>query len=191
VRSGSKTMTKRAIPVSLLALLVTASACAEDAAAPAPATPRAAGPDQPDSPWAKWKHEPALAACHAAARAQDDLPAGVEALGEACAAAGRMHPIGQMVVGTQQAHAAPFEIPMHVEADHCYRAYGMGAFSLLDLNVVFVDSLGRSAGGDASEGPIAVALEDGAVCFSQADDVKVNVSSGNGGGKFAVAIWAD
>jgi hypothetical protein len=184
-------MTNRTILATVLALLATAPACAEDAAAPPPAAPRGAGPDQPDSPWAQWKHDPALAACHASARARDDLPVGVVALGEACAAAGRMRPIGQIVVGTQQAHAPAFEIPVHVEADHCYRAYGMGAFSLLDLNLAFVDSLGRSAGGDDSHGPIAVALEDGAVCFSQADDVKVNVSSGNGGGKFAVAIWSD
>jgi hypothetical protein len=67
----------------------------------------------------------------------------------------------------------------------------LAASSLLDLDVAFVDSLGRSAGGDETEGPIAVALEDGAVCFSHADDVTLNVSSGNGGGKFAVQIWAD
>jgi hypothetical protein len=34
-------------------------------------------------------------------------------------------------------------------------------------------------------------LEDGEICFSQADDVKVNVAAGSGGGKFAVEIWGD
>ena len=102
-----------------------------------------------------------------------------------------MHQIDQTVVGTQQAHETPFAIPVQVEANHCYRAFGMAASSLLDLNLAFVDSVGRIAAADATVGAIAVALEDGVVCFSQADDVKLNVSSGNGGGKFAVQIWSD
>ena len=181
------------LPESGLALrlmLVGAAACAEPAAPPAVAV-HASGPDHPESEWAKWKREPALAACHAHAEAQQDLVAGVAAVAQACAQASRMHQIDQTVVGTKQAHEPPFAVPVHVEADHCYRAFGLAASSLLDLDVAFVDSLGRSAGGDETEGPIAVALEDGAVCFSHADDVTLNVSSGNGGGKFAVQIWAD
>jgi len=174
----------------LVGVLAFAVACGEVAAAP-PAVPRAGGPDHPESDWAMWKRDPALAACHARVRAQGDLVAGVAAFAQACAAATRMHQIDQTVVGTQQAHETPFAIPVQVEANHCYRAYGMAAPSLLDLNLAFVDSMGHVAGADGTEGSIAVALDDGAVCFSQADDVKLNVSSGNGGGKFAVQIWSD
>jgi len=173
-----------------LVFAAAAAACGEEVAAP-PAVPRAGVPDHPDSEWANWRQAPALAACHAHVQAQGDLVAGVAAVAQACRAATGMHQIDQTVVGTQQAHETPFAVPVRVEANHCYRAYGMAAWSLLDLNLAFVDSVGRNAGADAAESSIAVALEDGVVCFSQADDVKLNVSSGNGGGKFAVQIWSD
>jgi hypothetical protein len=176
--------------LALRLLLVGAAACAEPATPPA-VTAHASAPDHPDSEWATWKRDPALAACHAHVEAQQDLVAGVAAMAQACAQASRMHQIDQTVVGTKQAHETPFAIPVHVEADHCYRAFALAASSLLDLDVAFVDSLGRSAGGDETEGSVAVALEDGAVCFSQADDVTLSVSSRNGGGKFALQIWAD
>jgi hypothetical protein len=172
-------------------LVAIGAAGCQEAAAPPAVAPRPGAPDHADSPLAKWKRDPALAACHAEAQPQENLIDGVTALAQGCASASKMHQIEQTVVGTKQAHEAPFEIPVQVEADHCYRAYGMSSSSLLDLHVAFVDSSGRFAGGDATTGPIAVALEDGAVCFSQADDAKVTVSSDNGGGKFAVQIWAD
>jgi hypothetical protein len=174
---------------ALVVFAACVASCAD--ATPPPATPRAGGPDHPDSERATWKRDPALAACHAQVTPQDDLLAGVAALAQGCAAASHMHQVDQTVVGTTQAHATPFSVPLHVEAHHCYRAFGMSASSLLDLDVAFVDSLGKSAGSDGTEGSIAVALEDGEVCFSQADDAHVTVSSGNGLGKFAVEIWSD
>jgi hypothetical protein len=177
---------------SLLGVLVAVGVFAcQESAPPPPVVPRAAAPDHPDSPLATWKRDPALNGCHAGVQPQENLLEGVTALAQACAGASRMHQIDQTVVGTKQAHETPFEIPVHVEADHCYRAYGMSSSSLLDLDVAFVDSAGRFAGGDATVGSIAVALEDGAVCFSQGEDAKVSVRSENGGGKFAVQVWAE
>jgi hypothetical protein len=82
-------------------------------------------------------------------------------------------------------------IPLHAEANHCYRVYGLSEDALQDLDIAVIDSAGKSCGEDGSDSPDAVVLEGGAICFTAADDVKVNVAAGAGAGKFAVEIWGD
>jgi hypothetical protein len=47
------------------------------------------------------------------------------------------------------------------------------------------------AGEDATDAATAVVLEDGAVCFKEADAATVVVSVGSGSGAFALQIWGD
>ncbi len=152
---------------------------------------RPPAPTKPDSDKVTWKQGAPYASCHNDVKTGADLVAGVTAMATACAGLTKMHQIGQIVQGTRANLDPAQAIPLHAEANHCYRAYGLSENALQDLDIAMVDSTGKSCGEDGSDSPDAVVLEDGVICFSQADDVKVNVAAGSGGGKFAVEIWGD
>jgi hypothetical protein len=78
-----------------------------------------------------------------------------------------------------------------VEANHCYRVYGLSEDALQDLDIAVIDSAGKWCGEDGSDSPDAVVLEDGLLCFNADDDVKINVAAGSGAGKYAVEVWGD
>ncbi len=163
-----------------------------------PTTPKAATPasapalpTKPDSDKVTWKSDASFAKCHNDVQTGADLVAGVTAMAKGCATLMKMHQVGQTVQGSRQNLDPAQSIPLHVEANHCYRIYGLSEDSLKDLDIAVIDSAGKSAGEDGSDSPDAVVLEDGELCFTQADDVKVNVAAGSGGGKFAVEIWSD
>ncbi|HEY8040073.1 MAG TPA: hypothetical protein VIF15_09785 [Polyangiaceae bacterium] len=145
----------------------------------------------PESDKVTWKKDPAFAKCHNDVKTGADLVAGVTAMAQGCAKAMGMHQIGtttqDMFKNLDPAHP----IPLHAEAGHCYRVYGLSEDSLQDLDVAIVDSNNKVAAEDGSDSPDAVVLEDGEVCFTATDDVKVNVAAGNGAGKYAVQIWGN
>jgi len=166
-----------------------------------PATPKAAAPagsafnppmpDHPDSTKVTWKKDASFAKCHNDVKTGADLVAGVTAMAQGCAGLMKMHQVGQTVTGSRQNLDPAQAIPLHAEANHCYRVYGLSEDKLQDLDIAMVDSAGKAAGEDGSDSPDSVVLEDGEICFTQADDVNVNVAAGSGGGKFAVEIWSD
>jgi hypothetical protein len=164
--------------------------------APGPATPTgvsapAPTASHPDSPNASWRRAPAFEKCIEETAPGADLVAAVATMAQDCARAMKLHQVGQTVIGTRQHLEPAVAIPLHIDANHCYRVFGAADESLLDLDIAIVDSAGLGAGEDSTDRSSAVVLQDGEVCFSAEEDVTVNVSSGNGGGKFAVAIWAD
>jgi hypothetical protein len=152
---------------------------------------RPAAPTKPDSDKVTWKQGAPYASCHNDVKTAADLVAGVTAMATACTGLTKMHQIGATVQGTRQNLDPAQAIPLHAEANHCYRVYGLSEGALQDLDIAVIDSAGKSCGEDGSDSPDAVVLEDGEICFTQADDVKVNVAAGSGGGKFAVEIWGD
>jgi hypothetical protein len=190
-------------PVALLAV-VSLAACgggnAASSGASAPATPNvtapprstinAPDPTKPDSTKVTWKQDAAFAKCHNDVKTGADLVAGVTAMAQGCASLMKMHQVGQTVQDTYKRMDPAHVIPLHAEAGHCYRVYGLSEDSLQDLDIAIMDSSGKSAGEDGSDSPDAVVLEDGEVCFTQTDDVKVNVAAGAGEGKYAVEIWS-
>ena len=58
-------------------------------------------------------------------------------------------------------------------------------------NLAIKDSTGAIAGEDSTDDTSPVILEDGAVCFKEADVASVVVSVGMGKGAYALQIWAD
>jgi hypothetical protein len=196
------------IPSVVVAAALTLPACGGgDSSAPPPATPEATAkastpapakdpnaptlPTKPDSAKVTWKQDPTLASCHNDVKTGKDLVVGVTAMASACAGPTKMHQIGATVQGSRTNLDPAQAIPLHAEANHCYRVYGLSEDALQDLDIAVIDSAGKSCGEDGSDSPDAVVLEGGAICFTAADDVKVNVAAGAGAGKFAVEIWGD
>ncbi len=194
--------TSLSAPALAVIALVSLLGCGGGAAdTTAPTTPKASTPSdkaaspslpsKPDSDKVTWKKDATFAKCHNDVQTGKDLSAGVTAMAQGCASLMKMHQVGKTVQGSRQNLDPAQTIPLHVEANHCYRIYGLSEDSLQDLDIAVIDSAGKSAGEDGSDSPDAVVLEDGELCFTQADDVKVNVAAGNGGGKFALEIWSD
>jgi hypothetical protein len=193
--------TSLSAPALSVIALVSVLGCGGGAAdaTPTPATPSAKAstpsgpplPTKPDSDKVTWKKDASFAKCHNDVQTGKDLVAGVTAMAQGCSSLMKMHQVGATVQGSRQNLDPAQTIPLHVEANHCYRIYGLSEDALQDLDIAVIDSAGKAAGEDGSDSPDAVVLEDGELCFTQADDVKVNVAAGSGGGKFAVEIWSD
>ncbi|HEY2518208.1 MAG TPA: hypothetical protein VGI39_45380 [Polyangiaceae bacterium] len=134
----------------------------------------------------------AWAPCHSsyAAATSADLSASADQLAKGCADTTRMHFIDSFK-GTQAANNPPQSFKFHADANHCYRAYAVAASGITDLDLLIKDSAGAVAGEDSTDDPTPVTLEDGAVCFKEADDATVMVSIGGGAGAYAGQIWGD
>lgn len=130
-------------------------------------------------------------ACHAGFKPTGDAASDVVKLAQGCAAITRMHPVGEIMKGTQKASDPAQSFKLHVEANKCYRVYGESSKGITDLDAVIKDSTGAIAGEDSTDDPDPVVLEDGAVCFSEADDATVVVGIGGGEGSYALQAWSN
>lgn len=137
---------------------------------------------------AKKKGDGALYACGAGARPSAKDPGDlVKKVGEGCAAASKMKPVGAPIRGTQADRDAHQEHKVRVEANKCYRVYFATDESVKDAVLVVRDS----AGDVVAESPGVALPEDGAVCFTSADEVTLMVAIGAGKGGYVMQLWGE
>jgi hypothetical protein len=176
-------------------------AAAEPAASEAPsaepkeaASAEAPAPANTGSSKVTTKNDPAWASCHANAKLKGkdkDVSKDVAALSKACAKATKLKLVGKTLTGKQSDSGSPQSYPLKALAKHCYRVYAAGGDGIKNLNVAIKDSAGNVAGEDSTDSATAIVLDDGAVCFKEADAATVVVSVGSGSGAYAVQIWGD
>ncbi len=201
--ASSSSSSASSILVGLVVAACSAASLGCGGGTPAATTPSAASqasmdkanepplPTKPDSDKVTWKQDPSFAKCHNDVQTGADLVAGVTAMAKGCATVMGMHQIGQTTQDTFKNLDPAHVIPLHAEAGHCYRVYGLSETALQDLDIAITDSADKSCGEDGSDSPDAVVLEGGEICFTATDDVKVNVAAGAGNGKYAVQIWGN
>jgi hypothetical protein len=162
-------------------------------AAPAPTASEApAPPPAPVSKKATKKNDATWASCHQSYKANNkEVAKDVDAMAKGCAAVTKMKLVGKTLTGKQSDQDTPQSFPLKAEANHCYRVYAQAAEGIKDLDLAVKDSAGVVAGEDSTDDPSPVVLEDGAVCFTEADAATVVVAVGMGKGKYAVQIWGD
>lgn len=137
---------------------------------------------------AKVKPDSALAACGGQLEPHGKDPAAVvKSVGDSCAPPSKMKPVGAAMRGTQADKDAHQENKFHAEANHCYRVYFAGDDGVKDLALVLRDSNGDVI----AESPGPAAPQDGAMCFTAADDVTVSLAIGNGKGAWVAQVWGD
>lgn len=137
---------------------------------------------------AKKRTDGALYSCGAGQRPSAKDPADlVKRVGEGCASASKMKPFGTLIRGTQADKDAHQEHKVRVEANKCYRVYFATDENVKDAVLVMRDSAGDMVG----ESPGAALPEDGAVCFTSADEITLMVAMGAGKGAYAVQVWSD
>lgn len=139
---------------------------------------------------AKKRADASLAACGGgagSARTSRDPAAEVKRLGDACAATSKMRPVGAAIRGSQADKDAHQEHKLRVESGKCYRVYFAHDESVKDAVVVLRDS----AGDLVTESPGAAMPDDGAICFTTADEVTILVGVGAGKGTYAVQVFGD
>ncbi|MEO8878385.1 MAG: hypothetical protein ABI461_22535, partial [Polyangiaceae bacterium] len=115
----------------------------------------------------------------------------VAAIGKACATPTKLHPLGNVLSGTQKADALAQRFPLTAQAGHCYRVYGSAASTITDFSVFILDSAGATAARGHADTTRAAAPPDGMVCFKEADSAVVVVTIGGGEGAFAAQVWSD
>ena len=79
------------------------------------------------------------------------------------------------------------ENKFRAEANRCYRVYVASDEGVKDVVVVLRDS----AGDVIVESPAPAVPQDGAVCFTTADEVSLLVGVGSGKGSWAAQVWSD
>ena len=141
---------------------------------------------------AERRTNPAWVPCHSGFTldAKADVTSSVDQLAKGCMDTTKMHPVDSFK-GSQSAANLPQSFALHAEAGHCYRAYAVAALGITDLDLLIKDSTGAIAGEDSTDDPTPVVLEDGAICFKEADNASLTVSIGAGSGAYAVQVWSD
>ncbi len=179
------------------AVAPTASGSGSVAAGGAGATPPPSGlppmavmppPGVAGSKKGKKKTDGALFACGGGAKPSAKDPADlVKRLGESCAGAAKMKPVGAMIKAQQADRDAHQEHKVRVEANRCYRVVFATDENVRDAVVIMRDS----AGDMVAESPSAALPDDGAVCFTAADEVTLMIGIGSGKGAYAAQVWSD
>lgn len=163
-------------------------------ASTAPTAPPSAEPPPPEkkSKKADKKQDAAWAACHKDYKpGGKNIEADVAKLAKMCEKATGMKLVGKTLTGKQDADAAPQKFPLKAAAGKCYRVFAESEASIKDLDLAIKDSNGDIAGEDTTDDPSPIVLEDGAVCFKEADEATIIISVGMGKGKYAVQVWSD
>ena len=138
------------------------------------------------------KSDPAWAACHRGFEAKKkDVVRDVQAMALGCAKVTSMKIVGKTLTGKQGDQDPPQTFPLNAEAGHCYRVYSQASDGIRDLDLAIKDGAGAVAGEDSTDDASPVLLEDGAVCFKEADSATIVVSVGLGKGTYALEIWRD
>jgi hypothetical protein len=132
--------------------------------------------------------------CHAAfkpASSDGDLAANVDAMAKGCADATKMKQLGSTLSGEAREKGAPVIFPLAVQADRCYRIYGVAQGSMRDLDISWVDSVGALIAQDTTDDGSPVVAEDGKICFKVSDVTSIRAAAAAGVGKFAIQVWED
>jgi hypothetical protein len=137
---------------------------------------------------AKKKTDGALYACGGGTKPSAKDPAElVKRVGEACAGAAKMKPVGPMMRAQQADRDAHQEHKLRVEPNKCYRVVFATDENVKDAVIVMRDS----AGDMVAESAGAALPEDGAICFSVADEITLMIAVGAGKGAYAAQVWSD
>ena len=181
-----------AVTATSAAVVATAPATAAAPPATAPRETPVAPPPSAGSTKVSVKNDPAWAACH---RSYDprlkDVSRDVDAMARGCAKVTKMTLVGKALTGKQGDQDPPQTFPLTVEANHCYRVYAQASDGVKDLDLAIKDGAGAIAAEDSTDDASPVIVEDGAVCFKEADSAVLVVSVGLGKGTYAVEIWKD
>lgn len=111
----------------------------------------------------------------------------VKKVGDGCAAASKMKPVGSMLRGVQADREAHQNTKVRAEANHCYRLYVVSDEAARDVVAIVRDS----AGDIVAEAPAPAVPAQGAMCFQTADDITISVSIGSGKGAWTAQLWGD
>jgi hypothetical protein len=98
-----------------------------------------------------------------------------------------MRPTGVSFRGRQSDSERHHEHRFRVEAGRCYRIYFAVDMGVRDAVTILRDS----SGDRIAESPRVGLPSDGAVCFTEADEVTLLVAVGAGKGAYAAEVWSD
>jgi len=131
-------------------------------------------------------------ACHASIHPPADAAKAVDAVGQACAGATKMHANGAPITGTQNATSSqPVVYKFRAQAKKCYRVYGAAGPNVKSVVAVVADAAGAEIAEYHTDDVVPFFAPDEALCFTDETDAQITVSVGIGDGPYAISIWSE
>lgn len=153
-----------------------AAASDQDVTAPDAVAPRA----RTGNPWAD---------CYRHFQPTDDPAVDLARLTAACAARAGFTAVTPLHAGDQDRDDPPERLTFRVHSRRCYRAFAVGAPSVIDLDVAIKDEKGSLLAGDLSRDRWPVVPPRGPLCAPKGERYTVELGVAEGSGAYLFQVW--
>jgi hypothetical protein len=127
--------------------------------------------------------------CYRDFQPSDDPAVDLVRLTAACAARAGFVAVTPLHAGTQDRDDPPERLTFRVHSRRCYRAFAVGAPSVLDLDVAIKEEKGRIIAGDMSRDRWPIVPPRGPLCAPKGERYTVELSVADGRGAYLFQIW--
>jgi hypothetical protein len=148
----------------------------EPAATPEERAPRA----RTGNPWAD---------CYRSFHPSDDPAVDLAILTAACAARAGMVAVTPIHLGAQDRDDPPERLLFLAHNKRCYRAFAVGAPSVIDLDIAIKDDQGALLAGDVSRDRWPVVPPRGPLCAPRSERYSIELGVADGRGEYLFQIW--
>jgi hypothetical protein len=130
-----------------------------------------------------------LADCYGSFEPSADPSVDLALLTAACAARAGMVAITPIHFGAQRWDDPPERLTFLAHPRRCYRAFAVGAPSVIDLDVAIKDDQGNLLAGDVSRDRWPVVPPRGLLCARKSERYAIEISVAEGRGEYLFQIW--
>jgi hypothetical protein len=147
---------------------------------PAPLLPALARRERTGNPWAD---------CYRSFEPSDDPAADLIRLTAACAARARMVAVTPLHVANQGQDDPPERLTFGALRKRCYRAFAVGAPSVIDLDIAIKDPQGSLVAGDLSRDRWPIVPPRGPLCAPKSQRYTIEIGVAEGRGEYLFQVW--
>jgi hypothetical protein len=127
--------------------------------------------------------------CYRGFRPSDDPAVDLARLTAACAARAGMVVVTPIHLGHQDQHDPPERLTFRAHRKRCYRAFAVGAPSVIDLDVAIKDSKGNLLAADLSRDRFPVVPPRGPLCAAKSERLAIELGVAEGRGDYLFQLW--
>ena len=127
--------------------------------------------------------------CYRTFQPSDDPAVDLAHLTSACAARAGMSAVTPVHIGTQGQDDPPERLAFRAHRKRCYRAFAVGAPSVIDLDVAIFDPQGVLVTGDISRDRWPVVPPRGPLCAPKGGRYTIEIGVAQGSGEYVFQVW--
>lgn len=144
------------------------------------AAPRALAAPRSGNPWMD---------CYRRFQPSDDPASDLARLTAACGEPAGLVPVSSIHVGTQAQADPPDRLTFRARKQRCYRAFAVGASSIVDLDVAAFDPQHNLVAADLSRDRWSVVPPRGPLCVPKSGAYTFEIAVAEGRGEYLLQIW--